>query len=186
MNPNQQIILSEQRTLEESVVNQPKMTTYLCGRFSRFDGVTEPIMDKELTTQEKIEIFKTLAYNFFDDNTFFLSYFLKIHKIPPFEFVSAQYGFINCKSVEEKHHLMMLYKVALEKCYPDLFFGKPLQLLYHAFCQDRIADFILESYGRIRYTDPHLYWFMEHQDVVKHYIDYQTHMERKRSLFPKK
>jgi hypothetical protein len=163
--------------------NQQKITPYFYGHFSKFENINEPIMDKELTTQERIEIFKTLAYNFFDDNTFFLSYFLSIHKIPPFDFVCAQYGFINCRNVEEKRHLIMIYKTVLEKCYPDLFVFKPLQLLYYAFCQDKIADFIIESYGRIRFTDPHFYWFLQNQNIVKHNVDYQIHMERKRLLF---
>lgn len=168
-----------------SITRQTTITPYLCGTMSKFDNINEPIMDQELTTQERIEIFKTLAYNFFDDNTFFLSYAIKINKIPPFDFVCAQFGFINCKNIEEKYNLLMVYKTVFEKCYPDLFVFKPLQLLHEYFCQDKIADFIIESYSRIQYTDSYFYWFFENQHIVKHNLDYYSHMEKKRALFKK-
>ena len=148
-------------------------------------GTKNDIMDKELTAQERIEIYKTLAYNFFNDNTFFLSYYIQLNKVPPYDYVCAQYGFFNCRGVEEKYNLIMLYKICFEKCYPDLFIFKTLQLLHEYFCQDRIADFILQSYGRISYTDKYLYWFLERQYIVKHHLNYNTHLEKKKRLFQK-
>lgn len=144
-NQNTNQITNQNNMITQSLQKQPTITHYISGSISKFDNVTEEIMDKQLSTEERIDVFKTLALNFFDDNTFCLSYYTKINKIPPCEQVYAQYGFINCKTPEEKLHLLNVYKTCLEKCYPDLFVFKPLQILHQHFCNDTIADFIFFS-----------------------------------------
>lgn len=67
-----------------------------------------------------------------------------------------------------------------------MFVFKPMQILYEYFIQDLIADFIIESYSRIKCTDNHFMWFMNNQHIVKHNINYQEFMERKKRLFHKK
>ncbi len=158
---------------------------YLSNTMNVFENLDQNSSDKNLTTEERIQIYKTLAFNFFDDNTFFLSYSTKINQIPHYDYVRAQFGFINCKNVEEKHNLLMIYKTCLEKCYPDLFVFKPLQILYEYFCKDTIADFILFSYGRIKYTDRYFYWFLENQNIVKHNLNYDYITQKKREIFHK-
>jgi hypothetical protein len=172
---------------QNSNLKQQPIDYYLTSSIStKFNDVNEDIMDKHLTSDEKIDVLKTVLYNFFNDNTFFLSYYIKLHKIPPYEEVCSQFGFSKCRDLEERLHLLMLYKTCFEKCYPDLFVFKPLGILYQYFCEDRIADFILHSYGRIQYTDSHFFWFLERQDVVKHNQEYESYMEKKQRLFPKK
>ncbi len=166
-----------------ALTRQPTITSYLSGTPSRFENITEDIWDKYLTTEERVLIYKTLAYNFFDDQTFVLVYYTKMRRIPPFEQVCAQFGFMNCANAEERLHLLMIYKTCFENCYPDLFVFKPLAILYDYFKEDRIADFILYSYGRIHHTDSHFYWFLNRQDIVKHNQNYQEIMEKKANLF---
>jgi hypothetical protein len=169
------------------ISRQQTLTYYTSNTLGNFDGIeNESIIDKELTTNERIDIMKTLAYNFFDNNTMYFSYFILNNKMPQDDQIKAQFGFINCKSVEERIKLFIIYKTVLYKCYPDLFVFKPHGLLYQYFIEDRIADFIIESYSRIKCTDSNFMWFMNNQHIVKHNINYYEFMERKQRLFQKK
>ena len=170
---------------QSSQINQQQTLTYYSSYTpNNFD--IESIIDKELTTAERVDIIKTLAYNFFDDNTIYFSYYLLNNKMPRDDHLKAQFGFINCKSVEDRIKLFTIYKTALYKCYPDLFVFKPHGFLYQYFIQDRIADFIIESYSRIKCVDTNFLWFMNNRHIVKHNINYHEFIERKRKLFQKK
>lgn len=171
----------------QHITKQPTLTYYTSNSMGNFDGIeNENIADKELTTAERIEIMKTLAYNFFDNNTMYFSYFILNNKLPQDEQLKAQFGFMNCKSLEDRIKLFTIYKTVLYKCYPDMFVFKPHGILYEYFVQDRIADFIIESYSRIKCADSYFMWFMNNQHIVKHNINYQEFMERKQRLFQKK
>ena len=143
------------------ITKQQSLTYYTSHTMGNFDGVeNESIMDKELTTNERIEIMKTLAYNFFDNNTMYFSYILLNNKIPQDEQLKAQFGFINCRNPTERVNLFIIYKTCLYKCYPDMFVFKPHGLLYDYFVEDRISDFIIESYSRIKCIDSYFTWFI--------------------------
>ncbi len=142
--------------------------------------------DSNLTTNERVDIIKTLSYNFFDNHTMGLSYYLMNNTIPKCEYVLAQYGFNNCKNDEEKYHLMMVYKVCLEQCYKDYFSFAPLGFIYEYFKNDMLDEFIIGSYNRIGYNDVHIKWFMENKDKVKHYYNYDYFMEKRKILYSKK
>lgn len=173
--------------IPSKIMKQSTLTYYTSNNMGNFDGIeNESIVDKELTTAERIEIMKTLAYNFFDNNTMYFSYFILNNKIPQDEQLKAQFGFINCKSLEDRIKLFTIYKTVLYKCYSDMFVFKPQEILYDHFIRDHIADFIIESYSRIKCTDNYFMWFMNNQHIVKHNINYQEFMERKQRLFPKK
>ncbi len=170
-----------------NITKQQSITYYTSNPLGNFDGIeNESIMDKELTTNERIEIMKTLAYNFFDNNTMYFSYLLLNNKLPQDDLLKAQFGFINCRTPTERIHLFILYKKCLQNCYPDLFVFKPLGILYDYFIQDRIADFIIESYSRIKCTDTFFMWFLNNQHIVKHNINYNDYIERKKKIFQKK
>ncbi len=188
MNHNHYFTAINSKVYPEPQINkQPSITYYTSHSIGKFDGIeNESIMDKELTTAERIEIMKTLAYNFFDNNTLYLSYFILSHRIPYDDQLKAQFGFINCKNPMERTYLLKLYETALYKCYPESFVFKPMGILYQYFIEDRIADFIIESYSRIRISDTIFMWFMNNQHIVKHNINYQEFMERKSKLFQKK
>ncbi len=169
------------------ITKQQTLTYYTSNPMGNFDGVeNESIVDKELTTAERIEIMKTLAYNFFDNNTMYLAYFILNRKVPQDDQLKAQFGFINCKNPTERLYLLKIYESCLYKCYPDLFCFAPLGILYQYFIEDRIADFIIESYSRIRFSDSIFMWFMNNQHIVKHNINYKDFIERKQKLFHKK
>lgn len=166
---------------------QQSLTYYTSHTMGNFDGIeNESIMDKELTTSERIDIMKTLAYNFFDDNTYYFSYFIFNNKMLNDDNLKAQFGFINCSTPTEKINLFILYKKCLINCYPDMFIFKPLGILYQYFIEDRIADFIIESYSRIKCADNYFMWFLNNKHIVKHNINYYEFIERKRKLFQKK
>ncbi len=165
---------------------QPQLSYYMAYNSGKFDGIeNESIMDKELTSTEKIEIMKTLIYNFFDDNTLIFGYYLLSNVIPPNDHLKAQFGFMNCITQTERYNLLHLYKTAIYKCYNDMFVFTPMRILYQYFIEDNIAEFILTSYGRIKYTDTYFMWFIQNQYIVKHNVNYNNLMERKRNLFVK-
>ncbi len=173
--------------ISQQLTKQQSLTYYTSHTMGNFDGVeNESIMDKELSTNDRIEIMKTLAYSFFDDNTLYLSYFILSNKVPNENNLKAQFGFINCSNPTDRYNLLQVYKTVFYKCYPDTFIFKPMQLLYTYFVEDKISDFIIESYSRIKYTDNHFFWFMNNQHIVKHNINYKEFMERKAKLFQKK
>jgi hypothetical protein len=165
---------------------QSAITDYLSGSPSTFGPEVGSYHDSDISTKDRVEILKTLSYNFFDDNTFAFSYYISTHRVPPFENLCAQFGFINCRTVEEKYNLLRLYRTSLFQCYPDLFFYKPLGILYEYFCEDRIDDFIIESYSRMRISDNVFMWFMNRRDIVKHGQNYAEIQRKKQSMFPRK
>jgi hypothetical protein len=174
-------------SIHPRINKQPSITYYTTQTLGNFDGIeNESIMDKELTTTERIEIMKTLAYTFFNNNTLYFSYFILSHRMPNEDYLKAQFGFINCNGPMEKTYLLKLYNTCLYKCYPDMFVFKPMGILYDYFLEDRIADFIIESYSRIKYSDTIFMWFLNNKHIVKHNINYKEFMERKAKLFQKK
>ena len=192
MNPNQQPPHKEYSAVSFGpqgggpIQRQSKIHDYLSGEPGTFGPEIGSYHDSDITTKDRVEILKTLTYNFFDDNTIPFSMYMSMAKVPPFDNMCAQFGFINCRGVEEKYNLLRLYRTALFQCYPDLFFYKPCGILYEYLCEDRIDDFIIESYSRMRISDNVFMWFMNRRDIVKHGQNYEEIMRKKQALFPRK
>ncbi len=165
---------------------QTRIDDFVSATPSTFGPEVGSYHDSEITTKDRVEILKTLSYNFFDDNTIAFSYYMSTHRVPPFENISAQFGFLNCRNVEEKYNLLRLYRTALFQCYPDLFLYRPLGILYDYFREDRIDDFLIESYSRMRISDNVFMWFMNRRDIVKHGQNYAEMQQKKQALFPRK
>jgi hypothetical protein len=176
--------------------HQITITHYISHFISKINNMNNQNI---ITTEERVQIYKTLSFNFFDDNTLILVYYTRTNILPLQDHICAQFGFINCKNIEEKYNLLTIYKTCFEKCYPDLFVFKPLQILYDVlksdqsarsaridyFCKDSIAEFIIYSYTRIQNNDFYFYWFLENKNIVKHNLNYYDIQQDKQNVYSK-